>query len=322
MPPLSPEPIEAIERGPVADVVDIQTSTGTFYAAGLATHNCFARPTHEYLGFSAGLDFETKILVKRDAPALLRAELASPRWRPQVVALSGVTDCYQPAERRLRITRGCLEVLAEFRNPVAVVTKSALVTRDADLLADLARDRAAAVHLSITTLDPGLQRILEPRAAAPRQRLRAVEALARAGVPVGVMIAPVLPGLTEHEIPRLVEAAAEAGAGSVRHLVLRLPHGLAQLFEDWLARHFPERREKVLARIRALRGGALNDPRFHARQRGSGVFAREIEALMDLARRRSGLAADGPELSTASFRRPPAASGPTAAGQLPLFGPR
>jgi DNA repair photolyase len=320
-PPLSPEPVEAIERGPISDVVDIQTSTGTFYAAGLATHNCFARPTHEYLGFSAGLDFETKILVKREAPALLRAEIASARWRPQVVALSGVTDCYQPAERRLRITRGCLEVLAEFRNPVAVVTKSELVTRDIDLLAELARDGAAAVYLSITTLDASLQRILEPRAAAPQRRLRAVEALARAGVPVGVMIAPVLPGLTEHEIPRLVEAAAAAGAGSVGHLVLRLPHGLKQLFEDWLSRHFPERREKVLNRIRDLRGGALNDPRFHARQRGSGFFAREIEALVELSRRRAGLAARLPELSTLAFRRPAAPAAP-ATGQLPLFEPR
>jgi DNA repair photolyase len=189
---------------------------------------CYARPTHEHLGLSAGLDFETKILVKEDAPALLRRELASPRWRPQVIGLSGVTDPYQPAERRLRLTRGCLEGLAEFRNPVVVVTKNHLVTRDADLLAELAAHRAAAVFLSVTTLDGDLARVMEPRASQPAGRLAAVAELARAGVPVGVLVAPVIPGLTDHELPAILAAAARAGARHAGYVLLRLPHGVGR----------------------------------------------------------------------------------------------
>jgi DNA repair photolyase len=311
-PDTAPEPVERIEAGPVRDVVDIQTSTGTFYAAGLATHNCYARPTHEYLGFSAGLDFETRILVKERAPELLRARLSAPSWRPQVVALSGVTDAYQPAERRLGITRRCLEVLAEFRNPVAVVTKSFLVTRDADLLAELARLGAASVCLSITTLDPELQRRMEPRAAPPGRRLAAIEALAATGVPVGVLVAPIVPGLTDHEVPRILAAAARAGASFAGRVVLRLPHGVKELFDAWLAEHYPERRTRVLSRVRQLRGGRLYDSRFGARQRGEGFFADQMDALFDLARRRAGLAERGPELSTASFRRPGGGGGQLA----------
>jgi DNA repair photolyase len=303
-PALSPERVEAIEAGPVRDVVDIQTSTGTFYAAGLATHNCYARPTHEYLGFSAGLDFETRILVKRDAPALLRRELSKPGWRPQPIALSGVTDPYQPAERRLRITRGCLAVLAEFRNPVVVVTKSRLVVRDADLLGELARFQAAQVLLSVTTLDPALQRALEPRASAPRLRLEAIAALAAAGVPTGVMIGPVIPGLTDHEIPAILEAAARSGASSASHILLRLPFGVKELFADWLERRLPERKARVLGRIREVHGGRLNDPRYGSRMRGEGLYAEQVHALFDLARRRAGLDAPRPPLSTAAFRRP------------------
>jgi DNA repair photolyase len=296
--------IEAIEPGPVRDVVDIQTSTRTFFAAGLATHNCYARPTHEYLGFSAGLDFETRILVKERASELLRQRLAAKSWRPQVVALSGVTDPYQPAERRLELTRRCLAVLAEFRNPVAVITKSFLVTRDVDLLAELARSEAASVVLSITTLDPELQRRMEPYAAPPSKRLAAIERLAEAGVPVGVNVAPVVPGLTDHEAPRILEAAAAAGARFAGRVVLRLPHGVAELFESWLALHYPERREKVMARIRAVRGGRTYDARFGIRQRGTGLWADEMAALFEVARRRAGLAERGPRLSVAHFRRP------------------
>ncbi len=265
---------------------------------------CYARPTHEYLGFSAGLDFETRILVKRDAPALLRRELERPGWKPQPIALSGVTDPYQPAERRLRITRGCLAVLAEFRNPVLVVTKSRLVARDADLLSELARFQAAAVFVSVTTLDPALQRALEPRAPAPRLRLEAIAALAAAGVPTGVMIGPVIPGLTDHEIPAILEAAARSGATSAGHIVLRLPFGVKELFEGWLERHFPERKAKVLGRIREVRGGRLNDPRFGSRMRGEGLYAEQIRALFDVASRRAGLDAPRPRLSSAAFRRP------------------
>ncbi len=274
---------------------------------------CYARPGHEYLGFSAGLDFETRILVKRRAPELLRKALASPRWMPQTIAMGGVTDVYQPIERRLEITRGCLQVFAEYRNPVGIVTKSALVERDADLLAELAGDGAAAVFVSVTSLDESLARVLEPRAAAPRSRLRTIAALRAAGVPVGVMVAPVIPGINDEEIPAILDAVAGAGALAARHLMLRLPHGLGELFEAWLERHFPERRAKVLSRIRAMRGGRLNDPRFHSRMRGSGELVDQTHALFELARRRAGLAASGPELSAAAFRRP-------ASPQLDLFG--
>ncbi len=273
---------------------------------------CYARPTHEYLGFSAGLDFETRILVKRDAPARLRETLSRPSWKPQVIALSGVTDPYQPAERRLRITRGCLEVLAEFRNPAAIVTKSRLVARDADLLAELAAHDAAVVNVSVTTLDPELHRAMEPRAASPPQRLAAVEALARAGVPVGVMLAPIVPGLNDHEIPRILAAAAAAGAGFAGRIVLRLPHGLKDLFETWLERHYPARKAKVLNRVRSLRAGRLNDPRFGSRMRGEGIWAEQIARSFELAARRHGLDGPRPTPSAAAFRRPGGA-------QLALF---
>lgn len=265
---------------------------------------CYARPGHEYLGLSLGLDFETRILVKENAPELLQRALTAPRWRPQVIAMSGVTDCYQPVERRLRITRRCLEVLAEFRNPVGIVTKSGMVTRDADVLTELARSDAAAVTLSVTSLDPELARRMEPRAAQPRARLAAIEALAAAGIPVGVNVAPVIPGLNDHEIPAILRAAAGAGASWAAYLLLRLPFGVKELFARWLADHFPERREKVLGRIREVRGGRLNDPTFGARMRGSGLFADQIADLFQLARRRAGLARGGPELSTAGFRLP------------------
>jgi DNA repair photolyase len=265
---------------------------------------CYARPTHEYLGFSAGLDFETRILVKRRAPALLRKALDAPRWTPQVIALSGVTDAYQPAERKLEITRGCLQVLADFRNPVAVVTKSRLVTRDRDLLGELAGFGAAAVNLSITSLDPQLQQRMEPRASAPQQRLAAIRELARAGVPVGVMVAPIIPGLNDHEVPRILQAAADAGAGHAAHIVLRLPHGLVDLFGAWLERHYPERKGKVLNRVREVRGGRFNDPRFGSRMRGQGLYAEQVRALFHSAARRVGLDGPPPALSTAAFRRP------------------
>ena len=265
---------------------------------------CYARPTHEYLGFSAGLDFESKVLVKEDAPGLVRQQLSSPRWKPQVLSISGVTDCYQPIEKKLRITRRCLEVLTEFRNPVAIVTKNHLVTRDIDLLSELARHDAAVVAVSLTTLDDDLRRVMEPRTSRPARRLAAVEALARAGVSVGVMIAPVIPGLNDHELPSLISAAAEAGAGFAAYTPVRLPHTVRPLFEDWLARRFPERKEKVLNRIRSMRGGRLNDPHFGSRMRGEGIFADQISQLFDISCRRAGLEGKRfPRLSTAAFRR-------------------
>ena len=265
---------------------------------------CYARPFHEYLGFSAGLDFESRILVKEDAPEILRRELSSPKWQPQTLVMSGVTDCYQPAERKLEITRRCLEVLAEFRNPVGIITKNELVTRDIDHLSVLAEHGAAAVHISITTLDGEVARRMEPRASHPRDRLKAIERLAAAGIPVGVMVAPVVPAITDHEIPQILEAAAAAGATSAGYVVLRLPGAVAGLFEEWLERHFPERKEKVLNRVRDLRGGRLYDPRFGSRMRGEGLFADQIRTTFETFKRRYGLDKARPELSTAAFRQP------------------
>lgn len=265
---------------------------------------CYARPTHEYLGFSAGLDFETRIMVKLDAPELLARELASPRWRPRLLAMSGVTDPYQPVERRLRLTRGCLEVLAQCRNPVCLVTKNHLVTRDLDLLTELARYQAVAVTISLISLDADLLRRLEPRASPPARRLDAIRRLAEAGVPVGVFLAPVIPAVTDHEIPRVLQAAADAGARWACKVVLRLPLGVKGIFADWLERQLPDRREKVLNSLRMLRGGELDDARFGSRMRGEGAAARRIEQLFAVARRRTGLATDWPELSLSAFRRP------------------
>jgi DNA repair photolyase len=274
---------------------------------------CYARPTHEYLGFSAGLDFETKIMVKEDAPKLLREELSAPGWIPKVIALSGVTDPYQPVERRLKLTRGCLEVLAEFRNPVTVVTKNNLVTRDLDLLSALASCQAAAVFISLTTLDTELRKILEPRTSPPAARLAAIQALAQAGIPVGVLIAPVIPGLTDHEIPALIEAAARAGARAADYAMLRLPQTVAPLFEQWLATHFPGRRDKVLNRLRAMRHGQLSESAFGKRMRGEGLFAGQVGSLFDVSCRRHGITESLPELSTAAFGR-------GSSEQLSLFG--
>jgi DNA repair photolyase len=265
---------------------------------------CYARPYHEYLGFSAGLDFETKIVVKENAPELLRRELLSPKWKPRALAMSGVTDCYQPIERRLQITRECLQVLVGFRNPVAIVTKNLLVTRDIDLLAELARDNAAAVIVSITTLDADLARIMEPRTAQPAARLRAIRELSGAGVPAGVLVSPVIPGLTDHEMPAIVNAAAEAGAQFAGMTPLRLPFAVKDLFQQWLERHLPDRKEKVLAQIRAIHGGKLNDSDFGTRMTGTGIVAEQIAKLFAVACRRAGFPEHGPQLSTAAFRRP------------------
>ncbi|HZF10918.1 MAG TPA: PA0069 family radical SAM protein [Thermoanaerobaculia bacterium] len=277
---------------------------------------CYARPTHEYLGLSAGLDFETKIFVKEDAPELLRRELSKPSYEPEVIALSGVTDPYQPVERRLELTRGCLAVLTEFRNPVAIITKNALVARDADLLAELAAHQAALACISITTLDPEIARVMEPRASHPRDRLAAVATLSAAGVPCAVLAAPMVPGLTDHELPAILAAAAEAGARAAHFIPLRLPGAVSGLFEQWLTEHFPDRKEKVLNRIRGMRGGRLNDPRFGSRMRGEGIFAEQMKALYETACRRHGLNTRSLDLSTAAFRRP----GPAGPAQLDLFG--
>jgi DNA repair photolyase len=279
---------------------------------------CYARPTHEYFGLSAGLDFETKIFVKESAPELLRRELSSPRWRPSVVAFSGVTDCYQPIERRLRLTRRCMEVLVEFRNPFTVITKNHLVTRDIDLLAEMAADHAASVNLSITSLDPEIQRVMEPRTSSPSLRLDAVRKFAEAGVPVGVMVAPLIPGLTDHELPAILKAASEAGAGTAGYIALRLPHAVKLLFEEWLTTHFPERKARVLGRIKDVRGGKLNDPRFGSRMSGEGEYADQLRALFDATCNKLGLNRERRKLSVEAWRGPGTRVTSTK-GQLSLF---
>lgn len=265
---------------------------------------CYARPTHEYLGFSAGLDFETRILVKTAAPELLQRELASPRWQPRVLGISGVTDSYQPVERRLELTRRCLEVLARSRQPVGIITKNALVLRDRDHLEKLAAHEAAVVYISVTTLRNDLAARLEPRASSPESRLRAIRELGEAGIPVGVLVAPVIPGLTDTELPEILARAAEAGARHAGYVVLRLPHGLTELFTAWLDEHLPDRREKILSRLRSMRGGRLNSAEFGSRMAGEGEFARQIASLYRIACKRHGLLEEGPRLSTASFRPP------------------
>ena len=264
---------------------------------------CYARPTHEYLGLSAGLDFETRILVKPRAPELLRAELSRRSWKPRLLAMSGVTDPYQPIERRLQLTRRCLEVLAEFRNPVGVITKSALVTRDRDVLAELAAHRCVSVTLSVTTLDENVRRAMEPRASTAERRFEAIARLRDRGIPAGVSIAPVVPGLTDHEIAPILSQAAQAGAQYAHFIMLRLPYGVKDLFEAWLDEHFPDRKQKVLNRIRDLRGGTLTAPAFGERMRGTGVWADTIAAMFHTARTQAGIPSGHPELSTAAFRK-------------------
>ncbi|MCC6547804.1 PA0069 family radical SAM protein [Candidatus Sumerlaeota bacterium] len=272
---------------------------------------CYARPYHEFLGLSAGLDFETKIFVKEDAPAILREELLRESWNADVLVMCGVTDCYQPVEKKLELTRGCLKVLAEFRNPVAMITKNSLVTRDADLLSDMARDGCAHVTLSVTTLDAELQRRMEPRASTPRARLAAMRLLADAGVPVGVNVAPIIPGLTDHEVPAILQAARDHGAASAGYTVVRLPHALTTLFDDWLQGNFPDRKAKVLNRLRQMHDGRLYQATWGARMHGVGPLAEQIADLFAIARRRAGFPGDHrPPLNRGAFRR---------LGQLRLF---
>ncbi|PYJ78650.1 MAG: radical SAM protein [Verrucomicrobia bacterium] len=282
--------------------VGFETSLNPYRGCEHGCIYCYARPTHEYLGFSAGLDFESKIMVKTNASELLRMELESPRWEPQTLVMSGVTDPYQPVEKKLRITRGCLEVLAKFRNPVAIITKNRLVTRDIDLLRELAGCNAVAVNISVTSLDPKLQRVLEPRTSFPEARLDTVRQLRSAGIPTGVMVAPIIPGLTDHEVPKILEACAEAGAQFAGYTIVRLPWAVAPLFEHWLDEHFPDRKEKVLGRIRHLRGNRLNNSQWHRRMTGEGIFAEQIASLFEVGCRRAGIGTR-PKLWTTAFRR-------------------
>ncbi|TVQ12406.1 MAG: PA0069 family radical SAM protein [Balneolaceae bacterium] len=265
---------------------------------------CYARPTHEYLGFSAGLDFETRIMVKPDAPELLARELSRPGWVPQSVCLSGNTDCYQPAERRLKITRRCLEVLRDFRNPVTIITKNHLVTRDIDILSEMAGLNLTRVSISITSLDPDLTAILEPRTSRPQRRLDAIRQLSEAGIPTAVMTAPIIPALNDHEMPALLKAAREAGATRAGYTMLRLPMAVRPLFTDWLDRHYPDRKDKILNRVRDMRGGKLNRSEFMTRMKGEGNFAEQIKSTFRIHTARLGFNTERTQVDTGHFRIP------------------
>ncbi|MFI4875765.1 MAG: PA0069 family radical SAM protein [Blastopirellula sp. JB062] len=265
---------------------------------------CYARPYHEYLGFSAGLDFETKILVKRDAARLFRQFLSRPKWRCELITLSGVTDCYQPIERQFGLTRDCLKVADEANQPIGIITKNALVTRDVEILASMARRNLVRVSVSLTSLDQTLTRKMEPRTSSPAARLRAIEQLAAAGIPVHVMTAPIIPGLNDSEIPQLLAAAAEAGAQGANYTILRLPHAVQAIFLRWLEQQLPEASERVQSRLRAVRGGQLTTSKFGERMRGDGPIAQQIDQTFRVFRRRFGLDRTDFSLDTTQFRRP------------------
>ena len=270
---------------------------------------CYARPTHEYLGFSAGLEFQTRVLVKQRAPELLRDWLARPEYSPEWIAFSGVTDCYQPVERRFRLTRQCLEVALEARQPIGIVTKNALVTRDLDLLQEMARFNIIQVAMSVTTLDAALARVMEPQTSAPWARLRAIGELARAGVPTQVMVAPIVPGLNDVEIPRILQAAEEAGATSAAYVTLRLPLTVEPVFLEWLEHAIPEKKDRILSRIRSVRDGELSDSKFGSRMRGSGAIADQIRQTFQVFARKCGLEGKPPEFDTSQFRPPRTSTG-------------
>ncbi|MDA1231211.1 MAG: PA0069 family radical SAM protein [Planctomycetota bacterium] len=275
---------------------------------------CYARPTHEYLGLSAGLDFETKIFVKRNAPKLFRDWLARPRYHCEPVMLSGVTDCYQPIERKLQITRQCLEVALEAKQPMSLITKNALVTRDIDLLSELAALGLSKVALSINSLDQELAKVLEPACSAPAARLEAIRKLSDAGIPVHVMVAPIIPGLNDNEMPAVLKAAAEAGARSASYIMVRLPLAVETIFIDWIRRHRPTHADKIDSRLRAVREGKLSQSEFRIRMRGTGPIAEQILALFKLSRQRCGLDTTLPASRTDLFKSPRASS-----GQMHLF---
>jgi DNA repair photolyase len=275
---------------------------------------CYARPTHETLGMNAGIDFESRILVKHDAPALLRKELNKRNWRCEPIMISGVTDCYQPAEREHKLTRGILEVLLEAHQPACLITKNALVLRDLDLIAAMAATNLISIAVSVTTLDAELSRTLEPRTATPQARLRAIRELSAAGVPARAMLAPIIPGLTDREIPAILEAVKEAGARGAGFTVLRLPFAVAPIFQAWLAEHRPEAAERIESLIREMRGGKLYDSKWGERMRGHGPYAEGVAKTFEVFSHKLGLDAPWEELDTSQFRPPELVS-----GQMRLF---
>jgi DNA repair photolyase len=298
--------VVAIEPlGRAMRLYDITTGSGDFIANGVVSHNCYARPSHAYLGLSAGIDFETRLFYKADAGRVLVEELARPGYVCKPISIGANTDPYQPIERRLGVTRSILEVLARTRHPMSIITKSALILRDLDLLTDLAREGLVSVAISITTLNADTKRTLEPRTASPQARLRVLRELSAAGVPVAVMVAPVIPAITDHEMEAILGAAAEVGARSAGYVLVRLPYEVKDLFREWLTEHFPERAAHVMALIRDMRGGRDNDPRFGSRMRGTGPIAELLRRRFTLACARLGLnSSRRPEQSTALFRPP------------------
>jgi DNA repair photolyase len=292
--------------------LDFSWSCNPYRGCMSACAYCYARPTHEYLDLGAGTDFDTKIVVKRDAPELLRAAFDKPSWKGELVMFSGVTDCYQPVERDLRLTRGCLEVCLEYRNPVAVISKHALITRDAELLAELAREAGCTVSVSLAWVDDELARAIEPWAPAPTKRFKVIEALAKAGVPVGVMCAPVIPGLNDDQLVKVLERARDAGAAHAGWTLLRLPGAVAQIFPERLRAAVPLAADKVLGRVKQTRGGGkLYDSTFGIRARGEGPYAAAIAAVFDATVLRLGFAPRSREMAS-RFARP-------VRGQLALF---
>ena len=274
---------------------------------------CYARPYHEYLGFNAGLDFETKVMVKQDAAALFRKWLCRKSWKSEPIAFSGVTDCYQPIERKFRLTRQCLEVARDARQAMMIITKNGMITRDCDILEVMARDNLVRVAISVTSLDQALIREMEPRTSCPEARLKAISTLARHGVPTQVMIGPVIPGLTDSEIPRILEAASQAGASGASFVLLRLPLAVNPIFVDWLERNQPDKKEKVLSYIRETRKGKLNSSEFGARMRGDGVIAQNIRQMFRVFRAKHGLNSEHHPLDCSKFRPP------NSSRQLDLF---
>jgi len=296
--------IERLEND--RDLFDITTGTGDFIANGVISHNCFARPSHAYLGLSPGLDFETKLFYKENAAQILEEQLAKPKYIPKPIALGINTDGYQPVERKMEVTRSILAVLARCKHPVSIITKSALIVRDLDLLAPMARDNLVSVSFSVTSLSAEIKRTLEPRTASPQARLRAMKELSDAGVPVGVMVAPVIPAITDHEMEVILDAAAQAGATTAGYVLLRLPWEVKDLFREWLAEHYPDRAKHVMSLINEARGGRDNDPNFGSRMRGTGAYAEILRTRFQVATRKLGLnsARSRLELDTTLFCSP------------------
>jgi DNA repair photolyase len=297
--------VVGIEPLPGRRLYDITTGTGDFIANGVVSHNCYARPSHAYMGLSPGLDFETRLFYKADAARALETQLARPGYVVKPITLGANTDPYQPVERRMRVTRSILEVLTRTRHPVTIITKSALVLRDLDLLAQLASQRLISVAVSITTLDNELKRVMEPRTASPQARLRTLQALHEAKVPCGVLVAPVIPALTDQDLEAILGAAAQAGAGWAGYVLLRLPYEIKDLFREWLAEHFPQRANHIMSLIREMRGGRENDPNFGSRMRGTGPYAQLLRERFRIACRRFELMTrSGDALNTAMFTAP------------------